>query len=313
MAFIFEDLRDEFYHPRYSDLTIVCEDGMEFKLHRIVVALHSPVLDSMISEDVNDRGQVVSRIELPDVKFDTLYMAMQFCYGGNYNDYERIGSFHYPSNIIFLTYEEIETRLRTLPCLQVISTTESTSVDGDYNDDNAEEEDEELDENFSDGDTDTESNSSSQELEDEEDEDNRRTRTFQGHSLFDSLRVYCLASRFEIAPLRLLARERFYRTAEKVLMFSPKADVTKEAQWWTQDHQRIYRSKLAEAVFHAFPQVIDELYQTVPETDTLMRSIPALLIAAGYNDEAFRDNMKPLLDKYPDLALAVLEGMRIPA
>lgn len=44
----------------------------------------------------------------------------------------------------------------------------------------------------------------------------------------------------------------------------------------------------------------------------MMRAIPPMLIAAGYNNDGFRNHMKPLLEKYPDLALAVVECMRVP-
>jgi hypothetical protein len=59
--------------------------------------------------------------------------------------------------------------------------------------------------------------------------------------------------------------------------------------------------------------VVDELYRTVSESDTLMRSIPALLVTAGYNNAVLREMVQPLLEKYPDLALAVLGGVRMPS
>ncbi|KAI0540655.1 hypothetical protein GGR58DRAFT_460439 [Xylaria digitata] len=156
---------------------------------------------------------------------------LQFLYGGNYNDYEMFGSFHSPSYVVFMTSEEIDTGLETLPCLRTGSTTEDTTIGDDYDDRlgsdslESEDEDEEVDENFSDGDTDSESGRD-REIEGDEDSDidDRRTRAFQGHNLFGSLKVYCVASRFNILPLKLLARDRFYRTAEKVLIFSSNID-----------------------------------------------------------------------------------------
>ncbi|KAI0102045.1 hypothetical protein GGR51DRAFT_562966 [Nemania sp. FL0031] len=319
MATIYEDLRELFFNPRYSDLNIVCRDGGRFKVHRLVIALHSPILDSMVVQNQDDDGQIISRIELPDVEFNTLYMLLQFFYGGNYNDYENIGSFHSPSYVIFKTPEEINASLEALPCIYADLTREITAVDGDYEDEQeqgdseSEDEYEESDENSSHGDSSSES-SQGRGLGDDEnrDRDGQQIRTFQGHNLFDSLHVYCLASRFNILPLKLLARDRFYRTAEKVLTSSPNAGNEDTTTWWTHDHQRIYQAKLAKAVFDDFPRVIHELYETVPGSDTMMRAIPPMLIAAGYNNDEFRDHMKPLLEKYPDLALAVVECMRMP-
>ncbi len=251
-------------------------------------------------------------------------MVLQFLYGGNYNDYETIGSFHSPSYVVFMTPEEIDAGLKTLPCLRMDATAEDTAVDDDYVDrqepksldsDEDEEDEEEEGESSSDGDSHSEA-SQNRELDEDEDEDRDvddwRTRTFHDHSLFDSLSVYCLASRFNILPLKLLARDRFYRTAEKVLIFSSSLGDRNEPRWWTDDHQRIYRSKLAKAVFVDFPRAVEELYRTVPESDTTMRAIPPMLIAAGYNSDEFRDHMKPLLEKNLDLALAVVECMRTP-
>ncbi|KAI1113936.1 hypothetical protein F5Y14DRAFT_451541 [Nemania sp. NC0429] len=327
MATIYQDLRDLFYNPQYSDLEIVCRDGEKFKVHRVVIALHSPLLNRMITDYRDDNGQVISRIELPDVEFNTLYMVLQFLYGGDYTDYENIGGFHSPSYVIFMTLEEMEASLETLPCLNTDSITDGMSIDDDDDYDDGDESkspesededtDEELDDAVSDSDSDSDSNSESSGSQDDEwpedqDRDDRRTRRFQGHNLFDSLNVYRVATRFNIVPLRLLARDRFYRTAEKVLMLSRDHGDRRVARWWTHDHQRIYRSELAKAIFNDFPRVVDELYKTVSESDTMMRAIPPMLIAAGYNDDGFRNHVKPLLEKYPDLALAVVECMRVP-
>lgn len=215
---------------------------------------------------VTFQGQVISRIELLDVDFNTLYMVLQFLYGGDYTDYETIGGFHSPSYVVFMTQEEMEARLENLPCFDMDSTTEGTGVDGDYDDEHEPEspesedgdEDEDEDDGFSDSDSNSES-SQSQEVggTEDRDSDDHRTRRFQGHNLFDSLGVYCLATRFNIVPLRLLARDRFYRTAEKVLMFTSNDGNGGEKRWWTHDHQRVYRSKLAKAVFDDFPRAVE--------------------------------------------------------
>ncbi|KAI0973999.1 hypothetical protein F4678DRAFT_394296 [Xylaria arbuscula] len=350
MASVYEGLRDHFYNPRYSDLDIICQHGGRFKVHRVVIALNSTVLNKMVTKSVNAnvrdllpsfpftaasfldvcfsaderetnvflifQGRRAYRIELPAVNYDALFMTLQFLYSGNYNDYETVGSFHSPTYVVYMNADEIDARLLTLPCLH------TDSVDLDDHDDeqepdgsDSEEYEENVDgESSSEGDMDSEPsrNHELDEHKDNEDIDNWRVRTFQGHGLFDSLSVYCLASQFDIPALQLLARDRFYRTAEKVLMYQTSTGDGKEARWWTHDHQRIYRSKLVKAVFDDFPQVVRELYKTVPESDTNMRAIPAMLIAAGYNNDEFRDHMKPLLEEYPDLALAVLECMRMP-
>ncbi|KAI1303297.1 hypothetical protein F5Y03DRAFT_396014 [Xylaria venustula] len=320
MAAIYEGLRDLLYNPRNSDLDIICQNGARFKVHRVVITLNSPILDSLVTESVNDNGQLVRKIELPNVEYSTVFMMLQFLYGGNYNDYETVGSFHTPSYVAYMNAEEIEASLSTLPCLQTDLANRSTGLyehdDGQESDDpDSEEYEEDLDDkSSSDGGAGDESSKDREldEHKEDEDVDNRRVRTFQGHNLFDSLSVYCLALWFDIPPLKLLARDRFYRTAEKVLMYRTNVGNDEEAKWWTHDHQRIYQSKLVKAVFDDFPQAVRALYGTVPTFDTTMRAIPPILIAAGYNNDEFRNHVKPLLEEYPDLALAVVECMRVP-
>ncbi|KAI1435223.1 hypothetical protein GGR50DRAFT_703318 [Xylaria sp. CBS 124048] len=327
MAAIYEELRDILFNPRFSDLTIVCEDGICFKTHHKIISLYSTTLTSMITQATDDNGQTVSRIEVPDISSDTIYMVLQFLYGGNYSDYETIGGYHIPSYVAFMGPKEIAASLETLPGglgLRSESMSDGVStVDGDYDDDDdgeycdvdMEEDEEEPQEEDPKGEkakVESDSESPVDEVEEDTDRDDERIRTFQGHNLFDSLRVYCAATRFNIQALKLLARDRFYRTAEKVLMFSYEHDADNEAPWTIYDHQRRYRSRLAGAIFYDFPEVVDELYQTVPESDVVMRTIPAILIAAGYNIDEFRDWMRPLLEKYPDLALAVVECLRTP-
>ncbi|KAJ8120748.1 hypothetical protein ONZ43_g2626 [Nemania bipapillata] len=248
----------------------------------------------MASKQQHDNGRVVSRIELPDVDSNTLAMVLQFFYGGNYMDTENMAVNHPPSYVVFMPEEEIHDRLATLPCFYANSAVGHPVVDGDY-DDNGEEpasedeaQDEELDKSLSHG---AASSKGSQ----DSDRDGELT-----------------ASRFDIPRLRLLARDRFYRTAEKVLTYSPDDDINEEELLSAQGQPHIYRAQLARSVFDHFPQAVEELYETVPESDMMMRSIPPLLIAAGYNNNAFRDRMQPLLEKYPALALAVVECMRVP-
>ncbi|KAI0870638.1 hypothetical protein GGS24DRAFT_474629 [Hypoxylon argillaceum] len=259
MPSIYHDLRELLSNPRLYDLEIVCQHGASVKVHRLVIFLQCPLLIEMTTENRVAEGRIISRIELPDVDYDTLYMMLQFFYGGNYSDLENAGSAHYPSYVIFMTMEEIKANLETLPCFDVGLTVEDAVADGDYDDgeglghleteEEGGDEDEESEGRLSDGDTSSQSQDS--------DRDDEEILTFQGDNLIESLKVYCLAQRFNVLPLQLLARDRFYRTAEKVLQFSPDADSADEAPWAAQDDQLIYRSKLAEAVFNSFPRAVE--------------------------------------------------------
>lgn len=124
------------------------------------------------------------------------------------------------------------------------------------------------------------------------------------HSLWTSLRLYVMADGLQLPALALLARDRFYRTAEKVLIYDPNVAGLPEGPWSSK-----LVDTVAGSVYNDFGQVIDELYETIPESDKTMRIIPPLLIAARYHEDTFRDQMRPILEKHPQLALAVLECM----
>jgi len=98
------------------------------------------------------------------------------------------------------------------------------------------------------------------------------------HNLFTSLRVYVMADKFGVPALKLLARERFYRTAE-----------------------RIYTT------CEDFPAVVDEMYRSTPPTDVAMREIACRLIANQYSEEkALRERIVPVMLEHGDLAVGVL-------
>jgi hypothetical protein len=103
------------------------------------------------------------------------------------------------------------------------------------------------------------------------------------HNLFTSLRVYVMADKFDVPALKLLARERFYRTAEKIY-----------------------------TTCEDFPAVVDEMYRSTPPTDVAMREIPCRLIANQYCEEkALRERIVPVMREHGDLAVGVLHYMMV--
>ena len=95
--------------------------------------------------------------------------------------------------------------------------------------------------------------------------------------LFLALHLYVMANKYEVPTLQLLARNRFYRAAESTW---------KEAEW--------------------FPDVVDEIYSTIPATDVRLREIVCRLVGAGIHDDHQRIRMGPVMAKHGDFALGVL-------
>ncbi|KAL5596292.1 hypothetical protein FOVSG1_009981 [Fusarium oxysporum f. sp. vasinfectum] len=93
------------------------------------------------------------------------------------------------------------------------------------------------------------------------------------------LRLYVMTDKYDVPALQLLARDRFYRAVELV---------------WEEAE--------------CFPDVVDELYQTTPPTDTAMREIMCRLVAAVIHVPRVRDEMRSAMMKHGDFAVGVMEN-----
>ncbi|KLO84733.1 uncharacterized protein LW93_5014 [Fusarium fujikuroi] len=92
------------------------------------------------------------------------------------------------------------------------------------------------------------------------------------------LRLYVMVDKYDVPAFRLLARDRFYRAAELV---------------WEEAE--------------CFPDVVDELCQTTPPTDTAMREIVCRLVASVIHVPRVRDKMRSVMMKHGDFAAGVVE------
>jgi hypothetical protein len=92
------------------------------------------------------------------------------------------------------------------------------------------------------------------------------------------LRLYVLADKYDVPALRLLAPVRFYRAVELV---------------WEEAE--------------CFPDVVDELYQTTPPTDTAMTEIVCRLVTAVIHVPRIREKMRNVMMKHGDFAVGVME------
>ncbi|KAI1502591.1 hypothetical protein F5X99DRAFT_153070 [Biscogniauxia marginata] len=264
MASIYAHLRDLLRSEEYCDIKLRLSTGI-IHHHRAVIS-QSPVFKSMITST-----PVGSQIDLSSEDAYIMFRVIQFLYNGTYYDYEYI-NVDRPSYVVFMSPEKVERKLQTLPC---------ATKDLDYGD-----EDDDGDYIFeekgdSDGDSlDGDAKSMDEELEhDLSDDKVLRPRL---PNLLTSLQVYVMAAKYEIPALKLLARDRFYRTAEKVLLFCPnKNQETVKAD----PLASLESSPIMKGIYNEFYEAVDELYETVPESDETMRSIPALLIAAKYHGD----------------------------
>jgi hypothetical protein len=100
---------------------------------------------------------------------------------------------------------------------------------------------------------------------------------------FVHLRVYLLTDKYNVEPLRKLARHRFKMEAEIVYYTAPE---------WL--------------------DVVDELTSAVREDDNSVREIPAVLTAAMlYGDLEFDHRMRPIMQKHGSCTLSVMKQLHL--
>lgn len=61
-----------------SDFTIICSDGIEIPVHRLILANFSPVLDAMFRSDMIETNNSVVKIE--DMDGETMVEILRFIY-----------------------------------------------------------------------------------------------------------------------------------------------------------------------------------------------------------------------------------------
>ncbi|KAF4963623.1 hypothetical protein FSARC_8408 [Fusarium sarcochroum] len=288
------------YNEKFSDMIILC-DGREFKAHRAIVCTQSSFFDKALSNNLKEATDRV--IELPEDDPDILERFLEFLYTGTYSDGVK-STWGRPSDVAMMDPETVQRNLQdpagveqeSIPdnnpstFIQEGDETEQVGQDPDpdYNPPDEEEDpDEEYNEYY--GENPWDSNEEAADGQDElakRMEDLSQLPKAEGiQQLADirdeielPLRLYVMADKYDVPALRLLARDRFYRAIELA---------------WEQAE--------------CFPDIVDELYQTTPPTDTAMREIVCRLVGTRLLDVQVRDKMRPVMAKHGDFAVGVLE------
>lgn len=99
----------------------------------------------------------------------------------------------------------------------------------------------------------------------------------QRQALFLPLRLFIMADKYGVLPLKLLARERFRRAAEML--------------WESVDY---------------FPDLVDELYSNTPVQDGGMRSVVCRLVGLRIVDSEQRQRFEPVMHKHGEFAAEVI-------
>ncbi|KAI9771147.1 MAG: hypothetical protein M1840_002498 [Geoglossum simile] len=306
MASIYASLASLLFEDKYSDLTITC-GGRTFRAHRAVVCPQAPFFDKAC--DGSFKESISQVIDLPDDDPYILERFLQFLYKGTYEDGE-YPVLNRPSLSATMTPEEVQEELDQPLGIDTSSVSdgqgevpETMSRDpthtpagrddarGGGGADHEEEEEEEKEEEYDDDENKDQSEIEYNEFDESGGNDHAANlagdtegvlhQTDWPHSLFTSLRVYVMADKFGVRALKLLARERFYRTAERIY-------VTCED----------------------FPAVVDEMYRSTPPNDIAMREIPCRLVANQYFEEkALKERMDPVMREHGELAVGVINYM----
>ena len=72
--------KDLYHEGRYADVTLVSEDNIEFKAHKIVLSAFSPVLKAIIDNQQVTEGK--PSIDMKAIQSSELELILQFMYLG---------------------------------------------------------------------------------------------------------------------------------------------------------------------------------------------------------------------------------------
>lgn len=175
----------------------------------------------------------------------TVYRMLQFFYKGNYDDAKWRNASAYPNYVASMTPRQAANRLGQMVWIDANFSTDI--IDDDQRNDGTDDENETQE---------TNSVTTSHTLGRSSDGRQVQPRIFKGHGLFDSLRVYNLASKLEIQQLMLLAGQRFNYTIQFVVapLYSSSGEHWDITTW--PEHQQAYQQQLTDAIYKDFLQVI---------------------------------------------------------
>ncbi|OKP10402.1 hypothetical protein PENSUB_4191 [Penicillium subrubescens] len=239
----------------HTDLDVICGDRV-FKVHKAIVCSQSSFFAAACSGYFKEG--VEAKVDLSDDAPCILERFFQFVYLGNYSDGEH--------------FDDLPAVPALLSSIEVSQEFEKTYTpeDTDFNPEESPAKHQaseplEYDSDFSHASLDKCIH-----------EDNYLVKYPIG--LFTSLRMYLIADKYGVPALKLLAGQRFIRTA---------------ILHWT--------------TYEDFPAVIDELFSSTPSSDRLRHFIYSL-IAEDYRSQAsLRERLRPLVEKHVGFAIGLLD------
>ncbi|KAM0432994.1 hypothetical protein ACHAPT_004699 [Fusarium lateritium] len=302
---------------KFSDMTIRC-GGRDFKAHCAIVCTQSSFFDRALGSNFKvgyaTKGhEATSRVvELPDDDPDVLERFLEFLYTGTYTDNVN-HTWGKPSNVATMSPEEVQENLSRAPGVleDVRESDENRSIprpgsrnsyqigpardddDPDYesvsvHSDSNSEPDEEYNEYHAESPSEEQDPGNPSlgarfmmklsELDALDKAEALQKLAQMRNDMALPLRLYVMADKYDVAALRLLARDRFYRAVE--------------LEW-----------EYAEC----FPDIVDELYLCTPQTDTAMREIVCRMVGSRILSTRVREKMKPVMEKHGDFAVGVME------
>ncbi|KAF4994434.1 hypothetical protein FDECE_13135 [Fusarium decemcellulare] len=277
-------LQAMYYRFEFSDMTITCR-GQEFKAHRAVVCPQSRFFRAALATwaPANTGQEGTSQtIELPEDDPDILERFLEFMYTGSYSLGKDINWGGTPEGHESIS-SEIDRRLRKPP-MSRSDNPESYAV---YRPQKS-----------------GRKRTSSGLIQpgkmrwtpytfrgvpapkkDEEAKESRR------HQMTISMKLYFMADKYDVPVLKLLARDRFFQTAESYWV----------AKTWPAEFFK-------DTAF--FETVVNEVYRSTPTGDTALRQAVCKLVANKVQNDAMKQRMRDVMMDNGELAVGVMDYLR---
>jgi hypothetical protein len=248
-------------------------------------ALVPLVISDAVRQETSVSAPGPQRLHLPDEDSEAVERLLEFCYTGTYQD----GVSSPPKEELDEVIEDCSSEATVDGAVEDEDNEEyggDEEQDGEEDEDEMEEDDEMEADGEDDEDMDGAENCEDVEYVDD-DEDSDDVSVFEipdqdgCKALFVHLRVYVLADKHKVEPLRRLARHRFRSEARMIFHTAP--------EW---------------------PDVVDELFSKTRDDDDFMRRVPSLLSSSIlFNENDFYNRIRETMRKHGDFSFRVMETL----
>ncbi|KAJ4327195.1 BTB/POZ domain-containing protein 19 [Fusarium piperis] len=250
------------YSGDFSDMTIKCR-GREFKTHRAIVCSQSPFFKKALGSNFKEGASGI--VDLADDDPEIVQCFLEFLYTGSY-----IPNEHSPNRLLGAAGVANKEILKRLDC-PTGSTGDCNSVDARY---------------FGLGKPSTTQRRQAGLLAPSR---SVKRKLYKWPVIKQSVEIYILADKYDVPPLRLLARDRFFKVGKEICV---------DSIWFTS-----YMTDI-------FSDLVKKIYKNTRLGDALRQALHRL-ISLKKEDDFLKKRMREEMMANAELAVGVVDYLQL--